>query len=159
MTSRYGDEAEVTGLVGANIVLRPPLTPANYLTIACNDIDTKLFTLYGTPLDFTSSPTGVKLYVDGIANRLAAGRLIMALHRGEENASVHAYGLYLMKDAQEALMSLINGSVTLPGVPAANNPSTGTQPDVPLITNQDPFSLVDVFYDFAAQPRRTFRGY
>lgn len=151
-----------TDLLLGEIPLPSYIDPAKVLQDAADEIDSKLGHIFETPFNITGSGTGVlarpaALLIKRISNSLATGRLILAIASPEENSNLHAYGWSLVKEANEALYAIAEGTIQLEG--AVPNPGAPTQTGTtPLINNLDPESHVEAFYDRIANPSYPYPG-
>ncbi len=128
-----------------------------YVADAADEIDSVLGSLYKTPLDMdptpTESPPGTgtitrpsRLLIKRISNWLASGRLMLSTAAAGEDHELHSYALYLVKSATDVLMSIARGETILEG--AEKIDTTGEEGEYgPLISNVDPESNVEAFYD------------
>lgn len=113
---------------------------------AADEIDSKLGFVYKLPLEPLPLPTHQGLLLKGINNKLASGRLILALDIASEDRALHAYGLRLVTEAQAELMLIANGGVVLTAV-GINEDIVEVESKVPTLTNYDSESGVDAFYE------------
>lgn len=148
--------SEVGDLLLGDLVLNPSLDKQKWVVEAANEMDSKLGWLYDLPLrpadldeeedvddtTWTLLPRYEVLTLKGINNKLASGRLILTLDIAGEGTNLHAYGWYLVREAQGELLLLANGEVDLTAqrtdVPASEESSSRT----PGIKNYDEESLV-----------------
>jgi hypothetical protein len=135
------------------------LDKQTFVDTAAEEIDAKLGFVYDLPLRLLADPPvdpvtedswkdlpayQVKL-LKGINNRLASGRLILAIDIAGEQNTMHAYGWQLVKEATAELLMIANGDVDLD---AARRTIEGTEPDrTPSIYNYDEESLLLGFED------------
>jgi hypothetical protein len=144
-----------TDLLLGQIPLPSYLDAQKVVQDAADEIDSKLGSLFVTPFNVSETDDDAltrpsRLLLKRINTHLATGRLILAVANPEENRNLHAYGYYLVKEAEEALDCIVKGDVTLDGAEAleSNVPLT----TVPLIANVDSESSVEAFYDRIASP-------
>ena len=147
--------SEVTDLLTGNVPTPGYLSPQKYVDDAADEIDSKIGFIYETPIDVTDSSSNpvsrpVRLLLKRINNFLATGRLLLAVDAGAETDRVHAYGLYLLKEACESLELISAGKIELDGVTVV--PVGESSVTAPLIYNKDPESNVEAFYDRIANP-------
>lgn len=134
------------------------LDPQKYVDDAARDMDAKLGWLYKLPLrekDKTPGPESWKqlpqhevLTLRQINNKLASGKLILAMAVGQEGTAVHAYGLHLVQEGTAELLLLANGTIDLGAVKldgtAAGSPvDSGSR--TPAMKVHDTESLLDGF--------------
>lgn len=129
-----------------------------YVDDAARDIDSKLGYIYKLPLrkkDATPGPDAWKdlpdyqvLTLRQMNNKLASGKLILAMAVGQEGTAVHAYGLHLVREATAELMLFANGTVDLAAEQldgsAADEPLDGSV-RTPTMQVHDNESLLDGF--------------
>ena len=156
-TSAYSTADDL--LLG-DIPLPGYLSPERYVTDAAKEIDSKIGFLYVTPVDLSAQADPqvsrpVRLLLQRINNFLASGRLLLAINSGNEDSQAHAYGLYLVNDATLALAQIASGEIPLdiPKVPGAGGADKVT---APLLSNLDPESNVEAFYDRIVNPNFSF---
>lgn len=147
--------SEITDLLTGNVPTPAYLSPQKYVDDAADEIDSKIGFVYETPIDVTDSSSNpvsrpVRLLLKRINNFLASGRLLLAVDAGAETDRVHAYGLYLVKEAEESLCAISDGKVNLEG--AELLPTDQARVTAPLIQNVDSESNVEAFYDRIANP-------
>ena len=134
------------------------LQAQKFVNDAADEVDSQIGMLYITPVDVNSSTLvrPVKLLLKRLNNFIATGRLILAVTSNNEDDRLHAYGLSLLKEANEALHMIASGQVVLDGAPVtdANVPRVS----VPLIGNLDSESNVEAFYDRIANPTYLWPG-
>lgn len=143
-------------MVTGNIPVSPVIAD-KYVKDAADEIDSVLGRVYKTPIDMRPTPQDdppgagtvlrpSRLLLKRISNNLASGRLMLSTSAAGEDDQLHAYALYLVTSATEALMSIARGEVELEG--AEKIDSTGESGVYgPLISNVDPESNVEAFYD------------
>jgi hypothetical protein len=130
------------------------LDPQKEVNDAADEIDSKIGFLYQTPVNVGVGSTVVRpavLLLKRINASLASGRLLLALASPEENRNVHAYGWSLVKEAQAALDLIASGQLPLHGALPVEG-VTEVAATAPLISNLDPESNVEAFYDRIANP-------
>lgn len=154
--------AAVTDLLTGAIPTPAYLSTQKYVDDAADEIDSHIGLMYATPIDVTdveSNPVvrPVRLLLKRINTYLATGRLIMAATSNGEDDNLHAYGLSLVQEANAALKSISSGEIVLTGVLPAD-PNALARTTGPLISNVDPESSVEAFYDRVANPNYSFFG-
>lgn len=148
--------SEVDDLLLGDITLSSRARPDKYVQDATDEINSCLGFRYVLPLDLDlESEVGIPYYAQLVlkqcANKLASGRLIMALASGDEDTSMHAYGWSLVQEGMITLNGLCSGMIDLPNAVAVNPVAVGR--DVgPALGNQDASSAVDAFYAFVTDP-------
>jgi hypothetical protein len=126
-----------------------------YVTMAADAMDAKLGYVYEVPLDQNVLPAHQWGVLKMINARLASGQLIMSRASAAQESQVHAYALYLIRQAESDLAAIANGDVDLqaPRVGEDGIP-TGTVEDptyydpmarVPSGWNPDRTSAVTMF--------------
>lgn len=157
---------EVTDLLVGKIPLPAYLDPGKFVQDATDEIDTKIGRLYKTPVDIAAVGLAreAKLVLKRINAHLATGRLLLSVAAPEEQRQLHAYAWSLVKEALAALECIANGEYPLEGAEPAEGAET-VQKNMALISNLDPESQVEAFYDRIANPNywfpepvRTYRG-
>ena len=101
-----------------------PNQKARFIQAAADEMDAKLGFVYATPIDVSLLPVNQAKLLKTINAKLASGRMIMANALGGQDATVNAYAMYLVKEAEVDLMSIANGQVDLkaPEVDASSDP-------------------------------------
>lgn len=133
-----------------------PKDADRYISRAAEEIDAAIGFRYLTPVVF-SAETAVnrpaRLLLKQINSWLAAGRILLATAAPGEDDQLHQYAKYLVDQATMALMSIVDGSVILPGIDPVN-------PEVPIssgpqIANLDTNSGVEAFAAVFGNPANT----
>jgi hypothetical protein len=118
-----------------------------YVDDAAEEIDSKIGELYVLPLSAVAPATDLaphsRILLKRINNQLATGRLILALHGGDEH--LHAYGLSLVNGALGELAMIANGVTSLVGAARVAGSGEGAGPS---IVNQDAYSATAAFEAF-----------
>lgn len=115
---------------------------------ATDEIDSHIGFAYKTPVDMTENgPVArpARLLLKRIAAHLSSGRIIMAIDSSGQDDELQAYGIYLIREAQKELKSIVNGGIELTGAERAPRSESG-RVTAPLINNIDPYSQVEAFY-------------
>lgn len=148
--------SDVADMLTGNIPVSPGIG-TKYVQDAADEIDSVIGKIYKTPLNVApgadETPPGAgpmtrpsRLLIKRISNWLASGRLMLATSAGGEDDQLHAYALYLVKGATDVLMAIARGEVDLEG--AEKQDEEGDEGVYgPLISNVDPESNVEGFYD------------
>lgn len=124
-----------------------------FVNLAADEIDAQIGHLYVTPIVLEDVPANrpARLLLKKINNLLASGRIILDMAAGGEDDRLHAYGASMMKEAIDLLNAITKGQIVLTGAPllqeAANDLNTAVS-----IKNEDPYSLVQGFYERYSQP-------
>lgn len=144
--------ADSVDLLTGSIPVPAYVDKAQALKDASDEVDSYLASAYVTPIVLAPAPAEgpdefrqTRLILKRITAQLASGRIITAAAAGGEDTDVHAYGRMLMNDALTALRKLATGEPALPGAVPVER--TEEQKNLPIVTNGDPYSLVDAFYE------------
>ncbi len=148
----------VTDLMVGDIPLPSYLSPQKYVDDAADEMDSHIGFLYQTPIDITDVETNpvsrpVRLLLKRISVHLSTGRILMAIAAPTEDSTVHAYGYHMVKDALDALKSISDGAIALDGATSMSTETNATT--APLISNLDPESMVEAFYNRVVNPNVT----
>lgn len=149
-----------TDLLNGNIPIPQYLDKEKFVTDAADEIDSKIGFLYQTPIDVATNSAvsrPARLLLKRINNHLATGRLLLAADAGGENDQVHAYGLFLIQEANAALDAIAAGEPVIEGAVKIDN-GAGTVVSSVIVENLDPESHVEAFYDRVMNPAYSF-GY
>lgn len=84
-----------------------------YVQFAADSMDSKLGYIYVVPIATTGIPAHQSTLLKTINAQLATGRLIMSRSSAHQESQVHAYALYLIRQAEMDLMAIANGNVDL----------------------------------------------
>lgn len=147
-------------LVLGDIPLPGYINTSERVNDAADEIDSRIGYIYQTPINIEQgSPVErpARLLLKRINSHLASGRILLAIAAPSEQTSLHAYGWSLVKESLDALEQIKDGDIVLEGAPTAEN---AVQPaaTVPLISNLDPESSVEAFYNRIANPDYSY-GY
>lgn len=150
MTTAY---CTANDLLVGKVPLPSYLDPDKFVQDAADEIDSKIACLYMTPVNTSAGGVSrvVELTLKRINSHLASGRLLLSVAAPEEQARTHAYGLFLVKEAEAAIDAIASGEFKLEGA----LPADGVEPDqvsMPLISNLDDESSVEAFYDRISNP-------
>jgi hypothetical protein len=153
--------SEVDDLLLGDITLGTGARADKYVQDATDEIDSCLGFRYELPLNLdyigdpdNAVPSYAQLVLKQCANKLASGRLIMALAAGGEDTSMHAYGWALVQEGMITLNGLCSGMIDLPNAVPVNPVAVGR--DVgPSLGNQDSSSAMDAFYQYVSDPTVT----
>lgn len=138
---------EIRDLLIGNIPTPAYIDKTQYVALAADEIDAALGFRYVTPIAVTDPVAGrsSELLLKHINIHIASGRLILAAAAGGSDTEVHAYGMSLLRQGREALLSLASGDPALVGVTLLTGGPTVSS-KVPLVLNGDEYSQVDEFY-------------
>lgn len=148
--------SEVSDMLTGNIPVGGTM-PQKYVNDAADEIDSVIGSIYTTPVNMDPTPeetlpgTGTvkrssRLLLKRISNFLASGRYMLATSAGGEDDQLHAYAKYLVDTALATLMRLATGEIVLDGAVKVDPEGDEGLPG-PLISNVDPESNVEAFYD------------
>lgn len=146
----------VDDLLTGDIPLGTALNPDKYVQDAADEIDSKIGFIYKVPVDVNTAPAPVTLLLKRLNVHLATGRLITAATISAEDENLNAYGKSLIDDVELTLAKIAAGEAQLPDIPLAPTNTTGSRGPVrqgPQISNGDPESNVDAFYDRILNPQ------
>lgn len=132
--------------------LSPAISVAKFIDDAADEIDVRIGHRYVVPLNVGAGTTLSPLAITTlrIANaRLASGRLLMAQAQAAQDSSIHAYGNYLIHEADTLIDSIANSSVDLEG---AETIVVEGETSAPTISNVDDASAVESFYGHFTEP-------
>lgn len=135
-----------------------PLAPkygdgTQFVQMAADEIDSQLGHLYVTPIEVEDLPANrpTTLLLKKTNQLLASGRLILDMAAGGEDRELQQYGLSMLNEALGIIKAIQDGKIKLTGAePAedvADDENTG-----PSIVNEDPYSLVEGFYQKYSTP-------
>jgi len=136
----------IDDLLIGDLLIPDSFSKEKFIGDAADEIDARLGYVYVLPLtqDGTAPlPDHELKLLKLISNKMASGRLILALDVAGEDTALHAYGYRLVTEANNDLMALANGAADLTAV---RRPVGGTVRDMaPAIVNHDEESAVDMF--------------
>lgn len=118
---------------------------------ASDEMDSKLGFLYEVPFIQANFAPWVWTLIKQTANKIATGRLLLALNSGGEQSAENAYGASLLKEGLSTLQEMVTGGMTLPGATPVASPTT-VDGNGPTILVADQFSAVETFYDNIMHP-------
>jgi hypothetical protein len=138
--------ATVEDLLLGDMILSSKLSPAKFLQDSADEIDVRIGRIYVTPV-VLSPPTPANRLARitlKLANaRLASGRLLMAQAQAAQDDSLHAYGLFLLNEAEAAISAIETNRLILDGAVFRDDL---TDTPAPSIRNVDSTSPVEAFY-------------
>lgn len=127
-----------------------------YVSQAADEIDSRLGFTYATPFDVSDSSTmsnAARLMIKMLSIHISSGRAMMDLGTSGENNLPNPYGKYLLDQAEAILLLLVEGRIVLDGAQPVNGGPDNTEfSSRVLISNVDPYSMVEAFYGWAAKP-------
>lgn len=153
-------------LLLGDVLLGPGFSKAKAVQDAADEMDAKLGYLYALPLRpitpegenplpapdpgepdnrWKSLPAHQVLLLKGINNRLASGRLILAMAVGQEGTTLHAYGYNLVQEALAELLFLANGTAILDAEKMVPVDPDEIGNKAPVAVNHDSESLLEGF--------------
>ena len=144
-------------LLSSNLPMPTGLDKSKFVQDAADEINVAISNLYKVPVAFLL-PTDQAKYAATITflkqlnARLATGRLIMAIDAVGQNQSLHAYGLFLLKEVQGILQQIKDREIVLEGAPVTENDPHQYDAPGPRIYQKDEVSGVESFYDFVTLP-------
>lgn len=143
-----GAYCKLSDLPIGDVNIGPNVNQELYVQRAANEMNLKLMSKYRTPLTVQTSDLNNAVtvaFLRDVNANIAAGRMIMSLSVNRELERVNAYANRLLRDAQDAMNGVLDGTIVLPGLaPAVASPES--QQENVLVGNQDAFSGVDAFY-------------
>lgn len=149
---------EVTDLLVGNVPLPAYVDAQKFVDDAADEIDTHICQLYLTRVDVTD-PTDTsrvaKLFLKRVNAHLASGRLLLSVAAPEEQKQLHAYAKSMVAESLLALEGVESGEYILEGAIPAEGLTEVPQSKA-LISNLDPESQVEAFYDRIANPDFVF---
>jgi len=148
----------------------PTVSLDDFCEQATNEINAKLGFTYAMPFidpaDENDETKKLPIHqwnlIRDIAIKLASGRVILAVTAVNQDTTIHAYGFYLVKDAEVSLMAIANGDVRLrwprvnsegePLDPAPNPQDADPYAFVPGAENDDAYSATKAFENNFMRP-------
>lgn len=129
-----------------------PLAPrygdgSKFVDLAADEIDAEIGHIYVTPVDLADTPGNrpARLLLKKINNFIASGRIVLDMSLAGEDTQLQSYGRSLLSEGVSLLQQISNGGIVLTG--AELLPGTDDNPKGPSVSNEDPASLVESFYD------------
>lgn len=114
------------------------------------EIEARIGMIYPTPVNTANVSRAGWLLLKTICIHIASGRLLMEIDQAGEGTKVHDYALYLLQQADAALDSIVKGDVDLH--PSGASDEVNTTRGKVVVNNIDPYSQVEAFMGWAAQP-------
>lgn len=156
---------QVEDLLLGDVTVGGSINRQLYVDQAAEEMDSKLGWIYKTPIDLdgaTANPPTIPetipplprheaLLLKTINAKIATARLIMAVSINEEGNAVHAYALRLLKEGNDELIMLANGTILLSAPRSESTPDEISR--VPGVVNEDVESLLDPFYNTVNRSR------
>ena len=143
MVIRTGYCVEDDLLLG-DMTLSAAISAAKFIADSADEIDVRIGRIYTTPIVFADLDTTSKLVLKIANARLASGRMLMAQAQAAQDDSLHAYGMYLIKEAENTIGSIENNRLPLDGATLRDDL---IDTPAPSIRNHDADSPVEAFYD------------
>lgn len=143
-----------TDIVLGDVEVPRYVSVSNFATRAAEDMDAKIGQRYKIPLNLNPGMPGDRadiLLLKSINIMLATGRLILAGSAGGEFDSTHAYGTWLVKQAEAELCKLADGTTPLRSQALLNERPGDAQGPI-IVNTSDDHSLVGEFYG-AGRPK------
>lgn len=137
----YCEEGDL--LLG-DMTLSSAISPARFIADSADEIDVRIGQIYVTPVDLGNLETTAKLTLKIANARLASGRLLMAQAQAAQDESLHAYAMYLIKEAEATITSIENSRLPLDGALVRDDL---LDTPAPAVANLDLHSPVEAFYD------------
>lgn len=139
----YCNEADLT--LG-DITIGPLIDKQSFIRSAADEINLALGRQFVVPVTYQDIPANylLKTFLRRVNAQLATGRLLMALATNIERDHIHTYAQRLVTDAQNALRSVLNGTINLPALVLLVQPVAAVPQQW---SNQDEYSGVDAFYN------------
>lgn len=122
---------------------------SSFVNLAAEDIDARIGHMYITPVAISDSEPKnrpSKLLLKRINALLASGRMLLDIATAGESTDLHAYGRSLVKEALDLLEKIVSGEMILRGAETIDEDSDDKNFTGPVITNEDPISMVEAFY-------------
>jgi hypothetical protein len=155
----YAEAGDLIPLIG-DLRLPASMPAEAFLAQAADEIDSYLGFIYKTPFDLSADSKIIapaKLLLKRVNLYLAAGRALMAMNQTGEDNRVHAYGQSLVEEAEKVLCEIRDGNAVLPGADPLD-PNQQQTLNVPQISNVDPESNVEAFYNRVTNPYYAYFG-
>jgi hypothetical protein len=144
----YSDASDL--LIG-DVIISGSIDKEQFIQGAADEIDSKIGWLYQTPIKVEGDPSAdppipalprhEALLLKGINNKLASGRLIMALDVAGEQTTLHAYGARMVKEAMDELLMIANGDIDL-HAPRNEDAAIPVENRIPGVAQEDDESLL-----------------
>jgi hypothetical protein len=122
---------------------------SEYVDQSAERIDAMLGKIYKLPLNVSLSDPNLRptaLLLKQINMYDAMGRIIIAAAGGGEDNSLHALGMYYLKEAQRTISAILSGDWPLIGQVLIGGPTTDEDIRGPIIRHKDASSFVQGFY-------------
>lgn len=140
-----------TDLLLGDIATSPNMNLDAFIQNASDEIDARLGAIYVVPLIQSNFAGWVWSIVKQMANKIATGRILLAINSAGENTAINAYGFSLLKEGLCTLEEIVAGRIELPGATGVATPPSADG-NGPTILNYDQYSGVDTFYDNVMDP-------
>lgn len=136
--------AEEDDLLLGDMTLSSRLSPAKFLADSADEIDVRIGRIYVTPVNLPALEQTSRLTLKLANARLASGRLLMAQAQAAQDDSLHAYGMYLIGEAENVIAAIETNRLQLEGADVRDDL---LDTPAPKVTNYDARSPVEEFYD------------
>lgn len=134
---------EPTDVVLGNIPVPRFMTIEDQVNKASDEIDATVGQVYTLPLNLSlGSPDA--LLLKKVNSDLAAGRIILSAAGGGEDTRLHNYGIYLVREAQKTLSSILSGATILETATKIVRENEAKFSE--FVQNKDSQSFVEGFY-------------
>lgn len=135
--------ATVNDLLLGDMTLSSAIDPAKFIADSADEIDVRIGRIYVTPVDVTKLEETARLTLKIANARLASGRMLMAQAQAAQDDSLHAYGMYLIREAEATISAIESSRLPLDGATIRDDL---TDTPAPKVTNLDAASPVEAFY-------------
>lgn len=132
-----------------------------YVEQAADEIDGRLGLIYSTPFNVgLGSPISQPsiLLLKTLSIHISSGRAMMDLGTSGEDNTPNGYGKYILEQALAMLLLIQEGRVILDGAPQFRPSDAQEKSSRVLVSNLDPYSVVEAFYGWAAKPAVIYGG-
>lgn len=133
-----------------------------FVNFAADEIDAQIGHIYVTPVTYANASDPLskpaQLLLKKINILLASGRIILDMAAGSEDDSLHSYGSSMLREGINLLKFISTGKIDLYGANRISQ-ETETADTAVTVIQDDPYSLVESFYDRMATPAWAFPSY
>lgn len=127
----------------------------SFVNFAADEIDAQIGHIYVTPVEFEDPiPAGhrpAQLLLKKINILLASGRIILDMAAGGEDRELHDYGRSMLREGIDLLNMISARKIILEGAPQDTDEAEDKNNAI-SVKNEDPYSLVQGFYDRYTHP-------
>jgi hypothetical protein len=134
---------DIDDLLLGEMPLSSGLSRQKFINDSADEIDVRIGRIYDTPIQIANLENTSKLTLKLANARLASGRILMAQAQAAQDDSLHAYGMYLIREAENVIVSIESNRLPLDGATVRDDL---IDTPAPTIRNQDSHSPVDAFY-------------